>query len=79
MKATKRLHSVRARRVDQAEAEAAAKRPVIIERSGDTWFVKYATRRRFQKHLAAQFTVADHTREFVEQWIVSQPGIILAP
>lgn len=53
-------------------------RLVSITKQGDTWFVSYCDRSKFQRHLAAQFSVGGHSEEDVKNWVRSQPKLILS-
>jgi len=52
-------------------------RRVRIELVGDSWMVLYCDRQKFQKRAAATFYAPDHSREFVEKWVMDNPRLVL--
>lgn len=55
----------------------ASKRKVRITLRHGVYFVEYVERKPRQRYLAAQFGADMRTREQVERWVGSQPGLEL--
>lgn len=59
------------------EMKQPKRRPVYVERIGDTYFIKYADRKYHARHSFAQFYEPDITLDEVRAWVVKQPNLIL--
>ncbi len=54
-----------------------AKRKVRIEREGDTWFVLFVSRNKWQRRCAAQFYAKDWDLEYVQNWVRNHAKLTL--
>jgi hypothetical protein len=58
-------------------SKAKRARRVYIHDAGHSWLVRYVERRKFQRHLFAQFDKGMRSLEEVEAWVRAQPSVVL--
>lgn len=50
---------------------------IILSSKYNVWLVEFVDRKKYQKHLAGQFTADDHTYEQVKAWVETQEKLKL--